>query len=207
MSSYFITAIGTDIGKTFTTCALVHARPEFMAYKPVVTGFSGEDTDTHRLIGAMGKGTVDEVSPWRYGAPLAPDMAAAREGKKLPFNELLAWSRGKEDAFIESIGGVMVPLTANETTRDWMELLGLPTILVAGTYLGSLSHTLTALAALREASIRVRAVVLSESAEPAATLEETHAALARQTETLIVAQPRVSTYREAHAIHALAKEL
>ena len=42
---------------------------------------------------------------------------------------------------IEGIGGIMVPLDARHTVLDWMNALDLPLLLVAGSYLGSLSHT------------------------------------------------------------------
>ncbi len=102
----------------------------------------------------------------------------------------------------------MVPLDTRHTTRDWMAALNLPVILVAGSYLGTISHTLTAIAALRAAGLAIHALILNESqyspvplAELAASIH-THAAL-----PLIVAQPRVSSWREAQAIHAFAREL
>lgn len=208
MNSYFITATGTDIGKTFVTCALAHAtgRP---AYKPLISGFEGTDTDTSRLIEAMGgASSPDDVSPWRYRAPLSPDMAAMAEGQAVPYDALVAWSRTRAAAqpcFIEGVGGAMVPLTAQHTTRDWMRALNLPLILVAGSYLGSISHTLTTLEALD--GMAVQAIILSESAQSTVSLEATRDSLARHTETLLVLQPRVSSYREAYAIHALAREL
>lgn len=205
MSAYFIAGTGTDIGKTFVSCAFAHAG--FRAYKPVVSGFAGEDTDTHRLIAAMGRGDINGVSPWRYQAPLSPDMAAAHEGKTVPYDKLLRWSRAKleERAVFEGAGGVMVPLDTHHTTRDWMEMLGLPVILVAGSYLGSISHTLTALEALR--NLKLQAIILNESEKSTVTLEATRETLSNHTDALIVMQPRVSSYREAHATHALAKEL
>lgn len=206
MSAYFITATGTDIGKTFATCAL-SAATGWPAYKPVISGFTGTDTDTHRLIDAMGQGKVEEVSPWRFTAPLSPDMAAAREGRVLDYAALLDWCRARAQSpgFIEGVGGVMVPLDDRHTTRDWMHALGLPVILVAGSYLGSISHTLSAVEVLNPLSIR--AILVSESAQSSVPLADTCATLARHTRHLIVPQPRVSSWREATAIHALAKEL
>lgn len=208
MSSYFITGTGTGIGKTFTTCAMLHAVPSFTGYKPVISGFVGEDTDTHQFIRAMGRGTIEGISPWRFLAPLSPDMAAAREQRTVPYEELVVWTHGRGDhALIEGVGGVMVPLDAEHTTRDWMRALKLPVILVAGHYLGSMSHTLTALEALRDARLTIRAVVVNESEGSPVPFLETCERLRNHTDALIVPQPRVSSYREAYAIHALAKEL
>lgn len=229
MSSYVIAATGTEIGKTFVTCALVYGSGR-QAFKPVITGFSGVETDAHRLIEAMRgapspqengfvwgmerarpQADLDEeiarIAPWRYAAPLSPDMAAAREGKTLRYRDLVAWSRLRDECFIETVGGIMVPLDERHTTLDWMVAMGLPVILVAGSYLGTLSHTLTALEVLRAAQLQTWAVVLNESRESTVGLEETRASLANHTDALIVVQPRVSSYRNATAIHALARNL
>jgi len=67
MSAYFITACGTGIGKTFTTCALIHAARaagrEVRAYKPVISGFDVADaeSDTARIMGAL------EIPPPKRG--------------------------------------------------------------------------------------------------------------------------------------------
>ena len=67
----------------------------------------------------------------------------------------------------------MVPLDDRHTVLDWMIALDLPLILVAGSYVGTLSHTLTALDVLDRAGLEVAAVVVNETPGSAATLEET----------------------------------
>ncbi len=73
----------------------------------------------------------------------------------------------------------MVPLTATETVLDWITALHVPALLVTGSYLGTLSHTLTAAEALRARGIAVAAIVVSESEESPVPLEETVATLKR----------------------------
>lgn len=199
----FIAGTGTGVGKTFTSCAIVKATG-WRAVKPVISGFGTGDCDTTQLIEAMGKGTIDDVSPWRYAAPISPDMAAAREGSTVPYDDIVAWSR-TQDALIEGVGGIMVPLTARHTTLDWMKVLQRPVVLVTGSYLGSLSHTLTALAALRTAKLDVTALIINESCDAAVPLPEMKSSLANHTDVKIVAQPRVASYREASEIHQLAR--
>ena len=53
--------------------------------------------------------------------------------------------------FIEGVGGIMVPLDGARTVLDWMAALEIPLLLVVGGYLGTISHTLTALDVLRAA--------------------------------------------------------
>jgi dethiobiotin synthetase len=192
--AHFITATGTDLGKTWLAAGLAQAlcaRGEAVrAVKPVMSGH--DDTrpaegDAAVLLRSLGvepaAAAVAAISPWCFAAPLSPDRAAALEGRRIDFDALVAWCRGEIETnegtlLIEGIGGVMVPLDARHTVRDLVAALGIPTLLLAGTYLGSLSHTLTALAALREVGVVPQAVVLVESAGSAVSVEDSAASLA-----------------------------
>jgi dethiobiotin synthetase len=79
----------------------------------------------------------------------------------------------RDALIIEGIGGIMVPLDDRHTVLDWMIELDLPLILAAGSYVGTLSHTFTALDVLDRANLRVAAVVVNETPGSAATLEDT----------------------------------
>jgi dethiobiotin synthetase len=102
-------------------------------------------------------------------------------------------SRAKGTLLIEGIGGVMVPLDDEHTVLDWMAALNIPVILVAGSYLGSLSHTLTSLDALRRRDIIIKALVVNETPAPTVSITETVATLKRfAASTPMVALPRSS---------------
>ncbi len=196
MRTVFVTSSGTGIGKTFVTLRLLaelNAQGKrARALKPVASGFDAEQpggSDTALLLGAQGlavtPANLDAVSPFRFAAPLSPDMAAAREQRTIPFDALVASCRapGGFDGvtLVEGIGGVMVPLDAQHTVLDWIAALGAPTLLVVGSYLGSLSHSLTAAAALRQRGVTLLGVVVSESTEQPVPAEETAACLERFT--------------------------
>ncbi len=72
----------------------------------------------------------------------------------------------------------MVPLDARHTVRDWIAALEVPTLLVAGTYLGALSHTLTALVALKAVGVVPAAIVVNESSDSTVSLDDTLTSLA-----------------------------
>ncbi|HEY7997669.1 MAG TPA: dethiobiotin synthase, partial [Pseudolabrys sp.] len=126
MSAYFVTSTGTDIGKTFVTAGLIRylreAGQAVHAIKPVMSGYNSsvaETSDPAVLLNALGlpidASTIDRVAPWRFRAPLSPDLAAAREGRNIDFKELISFSRKEIAAasgilFIEGVGGIMVPL-------------------------------------------------------------------------------------------------
>lgn len=193
MKAAFVTATGTDIGKTFVSAGLIRARiragGQAGAIKPVMSGYDPahpEKSDAGLLLAAMGSAisadAVAAISPWRFGAAISPDMAAAREGSAIPFQEVLGFCRAAVSEapgmmLVEGVGGVMVPLDAEHTMRDLIALLGLPVLLVAGSYLGTLSHTLTAAEALRDRGARIAAVVLSESEISPVPGEETAACI------------------------------
>jgi dethiobiotin synthetase len=177
MPALFVTGTGTDIGKTYVSCALIRALKArgaaVDAFKPVVSGFDPRDaagSDPARLAAALGDPAgLFRIAPRRYRAPLAPNLAARLEGQVLALDDLVidAVARTAElrDGLllVEGAGGVMSPLTDAETNLDMIVALGAPALLVAGSYLGTISHVLTALVALRAVQARVAAVVLSES--------------------------------------------
>jgi dethiobiotin synthetase len=187
MTRFFVTATGTDIGKSFITAALVRSARRLghsvAAFKPLVSGFDPNDwanSDPGVLLAAQGlpPTELDRLAPFRFTAPLSPDMAAAREGRSVDVAGLIQFSRqalqGPEEiVLIEGVGGVMVPLDATHTVLDWIKALEIPSLLVAGSYLGTISHTLTALTVMDAAGCPVRAVIISESVESPVPLEET----------------------------------
>ena len=202
MLGIFVTGTGTDIGKTFVTSLLLRslrARDRdhgglgavARALKPVISGFSEDkllECDSGQLLAAMEQDvTVDAInaiSPWRYQAPLSPDMAALREGAVLPFEEIVEFCRQAahqydDYLFVEGAGGVMVPLSDQYTLLDWMVELDWPILLVAGTYLGTISHTLTAVEALRARQVEPAMIILNRSLSEPVPPEETRDALLR----------------------------
>lgn len=198
MTPLFITGSGTGIGKTLIAEVLARQIQErgdaVRVLKPVISGYdpdSVQSSDTGRLLKCVGRDitadSIAEISPWRFAAPLSPDMAAAREGRGIDFDSLIAHCRemrltAERDGaqlLIEGVGGAMVPLTKRETTADWVAALDVPAAIVTGSYLGSISHALTALESLKVRNVRLAGIVISESPKSAAPLAEIAATLVR----------------------------
>jgi dethiobiotin synthetase len=195
MSAYFVTGTGTDIGKTFVAAGLLRhlheAGQPVWALKPVVSGFDPANlraSDPGILLEAMGHSVspdcIARISHWRFAAPLSPDMASARESKEVDFEALVAFCRDEISSrrgtlIIEGVGGVMAPLDTRHTVLDWIAALGIPAILVAGTYLGTISHTLTAAGALTRAGVQIAALVVNDRGDGAVPIDDTVATLAR----------------------------
>ena len=200
---YFVTGSGTEVGKTYSTASWVRtlrARGRSVtALKPIVSGLDALSlaaSDPGVLLQAMGRPvtpeTVAEVSPWRFGPPISPDMAAARAGTPLQLDSLVSFCRQADDevVLVEGVGGVMVPLNDTTLVRDWMVALGWPVVLVTGSYLGALSHTLSAVAAVEVAGLDVHAVIVSQSPVEPVPLAETVATLQRFCGVQVVPLPR-----------------
>jgi dethiobiotin synthetase len=183
MSALFVAGAHTDVGKTHVACALIEAARAagrtVEVLKPVVSGFDPAEwgaSDPGRLLASLGRApseaALDAISPWRYAAPLAPPMAARREGRSLALAEIAAFCRRRltdvtaDLALVEGVGGLMSPIADDATGLELMTALGLPAVLVGGSYLGAISHTLTALDTARRRGLAVQAVVVSQSPEP-----------------------------------------
>lgn len=205
MRPFFVTATGTEVGKTYVTCGLIRAlrrrNVPVTAFKPVISGFDPHDaetSDTGQLLTALGRTVNDqnivELSPWRFRAALSPDMAAEREDRPINLDALVATcaaaARPGIMTFIEGAGGLMSPLTPRFTNLDLAAAIDAHVLLVAGTYLGTISHTLTACEALKVRGRDPWAIILSESSESPVPPAETARAVARFTDAPIIVVSR-----------------
>ena len=222
MSAIFITGAGTDVGKTFVACRLVAELRRrgytVAAFKPLASGFDPahpETSDPGALLTALGEpvlsANLDRIAPFRYRAPLAPDLAAAAEGRCVDFDAVVAFSRRAmataDMVVIEGVGGVMSPIAERHTVLDWISALGSPALLVTGTYLGAQTHALTALAALQRRSVAVHAVVASETHGSTVGLNDGSRSLARFTTPVpVVTVPRLPP-GASHATFATLADL
>jgi dethiobiotin synthetase len=195
MPTLFIAGTGTDVGKTYVTASLIRSLratgAAVDALKPVVSGFDPDSpagSDPAVLLDALGRvwspESLAEISPWRFRAPLSPPLAAAREGVRLSGDIVIARCLQRTAnrpagawLLIESAGGIMSPLDDQLTMLDLAATLGAPVLLVAGSYLGTISHTLTAAAVIEAAGLALVAVVVSESSADTPPLQETVAAM------------------------------
>ncbi len=193
MSAVFFTGAGTEVGKTLAACALIRRVRErgqaVTAFKPVLSGYdpgAPEGSDAGRLLVALGEPVtpqnIHRIAPLRFDAPLSPPDAARREGAELHLADLVGrcaerMAAGDGLLIIEGAGGVMSPIAQDGLNIDLMSALNLPVVLAAANYLGAISHTLTALAALQARGLNVLAVVVQDLAEDGPDMADTLAAL------------------------------
>ena len=201
MTAIFITATGTDVGKTFVVASLIRLLRQMGrtvdAIKPIVSGYDATlaaASDPGVLIGALGlpfsPEAIDRVSPWRFRAAVAPDLAARREGRSIDVDAVVAYCQGAIERrpdilLIEGVGGIMVPLDDHRTILDVMMALRVPLMLVTGSYRGTISHTLTALDSLFRRDLNVLATIVNETPGSSIPLGDVVASIGRFTEPVI----------------------
>ncbi len=151
---------------------------------------------------------VERISPWRFKAPLSPHMAGRREGRAIVFQDVVEFCRrsmaGNHGVLlIEGVGGIMVPFDDRRTVLDLMSVLRVPVILVAGSYVGTISHTLSALEVMARRNLDIAAVVVNESEGSAASLEETVGTVERFADAIdVVGIPRLAPGADDHGAFA-----
>ena len=151
--AYFVTGTDTEVGKTYTTCALLaEARRRGMTalgMKPVAAGLdaAGRNEDVEQLAAASSfRPAAALQNPYAFQSPIAPHLAAADEACSIDFTviaEAVADLRQQADLLlVEGVGGFRVPLGPTQDSADLAVRLGLPVILVVGLRLGCINHAL-----------------------------------------------------------------
>jgi len=146
--------------------------------KPVETGCISDSSmpdglrpsDALRLKeAAKSKAPLELINPYRFSAPLSPNIAARQVGITIDLPEIKArfdeLAVNSETMIVEGAGGIMVPLNSNDTTLDLMALLALPIIIVAPSRLGCINHTLLTFNAAIDAGLTVAGIILNQPDE------------------------------------------
>jgi dethiobiotin synthetase len=188
----FITGTDTGVGKTHLATRIIAALRaqgwRVGAYKPVASGSKdGADgpvwSDLEQLHGALaGEFERERICPQRFNAPLAPPVAARREGKTVDAAILRSgfdWWRERADFLVvEGAGGLLSPLTETECVADLAASFGLPLIIVARLSLGTINHTLLTIEAAQSRNLAIAGIIFNQpvpaddDASPASNPEE-----------------------------------
>ena len=179
---YFISGIDTGIGKTYTTgylAKLWNAQgKKTITQKLIQTGNSdiSEDIEQHRKMMQMGWFPEDEsklTMPEIFTYPASPHLATKIDGREIDFQKVEDATRQLahkyEVVLLEGAGGLMVPLTTELLTVDYLAEKKFPVILVSSGRLGSINHTLLSLEALKSRGLELYALAYNlndESQDP-----------------------------------------
>lgn len=175
----FFTGTDTDVGKTYVASLAVaelrHSGRSVAVYKPVASGCEqvGQERvsgDATALWEASGRrGTLHDVCPQRFLAPLAPASAAAAEGQTvddaLLLSGLEAVSEGADWVVIEGAGGLLSPLSETQLNSDIADKLDTELVIVAANRLGVIHQVLATVLAAKALGLPVLGVILNQSSE------------------------------------------
>ena len=174
MSALSIAGTDTDVGKTFVTIALasywqtyfsqttVNKHPLLSIFKLIQTGTG--DVETYNSL-FTDVDSVEVIAPLRFSAPLAPPIAAEKEGKTIELGKIwqqLSSARQKSDlVLLETLGGLGSPVTneliVGNIAADWR----LSTILVVPVKLGAIANVVANVALARSLKIELLGIILN----------------------------------------------
>lgn len=161
MNGFFVTGIGTGIGKTLVSAVLVEAlKADY--WKPIQSGdldftdsdFIKEYTMHHQTI---------HPEEYVFSEPVSPHLAAKLDNKSIDLQYINIPNQNNY-LIVEGAGGLFVPLSDKYLIKDLIKLIQLPVIVVSMNYLGSINHTLLTIEALKQQNIPVAGIIFNGDA-------------------------------------------
>lgn len=169
---YFISGIDTDAGKSYATGFLAREwnkeGKRTITQKFIQTGNVGhsEDIDLHRRIMNIPFTPEDKeglTMPEIFSYPASPHLASRLDNRPINFNKIKhatqELSQRYDRVLLEGAGGLMVPLTADFLTIDYIVQEDYPLIFVTSGKLGSINHTLLSFEAIAKRGIKLDTVL------------------------------------------------
>ena len=159
MAKYFITGIGTGIGKTLIS-AILTEKLKADYWKPIQSG--DLDTSDSITLGNLISNTHTVIHPESYKLtqPLSPHLSARLDGIEIDLNKI-HMPLTDNNLIIEGAGGLMVPLNEKELIIDLIKKLNVEVILVSQNYLGSINHTLLSVNLLKQYEIPIKGIIFN----------------------------------------------
>lgn len=172
ITGVFFLGTDTEVGKTYHACelarTLVSRKVRVGVFKPAESGVTDSSkSDSQRLLeSARLDCGIHRVCPQSFQAPAAPAVAAEMEGRcvdqELLTNGINWWTERCDFLIVEGAGGVMSPLSYNQTVVEFAQEVGLPVILVAANRLGVVNHTLMSLEAIEARGLQTLGIIMND---------------------------------------------
>ncbi len=167
MNVLLITGTDTEVGKTVLTVALAaywqkYQTQTFGIMKLIQAGTG--DRELYNQTFPLNQ-SLEEITPLYFDAPLAPPIAAAKEGRTVDL--AIVWKalenlRSKRDwVIVEALGGLGSPVTDELTVADLAKSWRLPTVLVVPVKLGAIASTVANVALARLTGFNLKGIVLN----------------------------------------------
>ncbi|WP_299766917.1 dethiobiotin synthase [uncultured Dokdonia sp.] len=196
MSTYFITGISTEVGKTIAS-AIVTEALEADYWKPVQAG-ELDYSDTHKIKYLVSNGISQyHDNSFALHTPMSPHAAAEIDGVKITMPKIKR-PKTSNNLVIEGAGGLLVPLNDIDTIIDLIQ----PTdkvIVVSRHYLGSINHTLLTIEALKSRNLTIAGIIFSGEEHPT-----TEAIITKMTKVPIIGRIEEEPYFDERVVSEYA---
>ena len=155
--NYFVTAIGTDSGKTLASAILCEAlRADY--WKPVQSGLPRDTATVEGLVSDAR--IVFHPEQFLLKTPVSPHTSAKLEGKSISLRDFVLPAT-RNDLIIEGAGGCLVPLNDDDLMADLITKLKCEAIVISNHYLGSINHTLLSFEALKSRNLPLKGIIFN----------------------------------------------
>lgn len=156
---FFITGISTEVGKTVAS-AIVTQALEADYWKPIQAG-DLDNSDSHKIEKYISNSKT-KIHPNSYAlnTPASPHLAAEIDGIRINLDKIVEPKSNNEHLVIEGAGGLLVPLNETDTIADLIRE-DYQVIVVSRHYLGSISHTLLTIEALKSRNANIAGIIFS----------------------------------------------
>jgi dethiobiotin synthetase len=159
MAKYFISGIGTGIGKTLAS-AILTEKLNADYWKPIQSGdLEQSDSITVKSLTSNDK-TIIHPESYRLNHPLSPHLSAKLDQIEIELDRIVV-PQTNNHLIIEGAGGLMVPLNEKELLIDLIKKLDVEVILISQNYLGSINHTLMSANILNQYKIKVAGIIFN----------------------------------------------
>lgn len=157
--NYFVTGIGTDVGKTVIAAILTEAL-EADYWKPIQAG-DLENSDTIKVQKLVSNTkTVFHKETYQLTQPMSPHAAARIDKIEISLDKIQL-PKTTNNLIIEGAGGLMVPLNDKVLIIDLIKELDAEVVLVSQNYLGSINHTLLSIESLKTRNIKIAGIIFN----------------------------------------------
>lgn len=199
MSTFFITGISTEVGKTVAAAIITEAL-QADYWKPIQAG-DLDNSDTHKVKRLVSNDISQyHDNSFALNTPMSPHASAKMDNITISANKIKR-PKTKNTLVIEGAGGVLVPINDTETVAQLIA----PTdkvIIVSRHYLGSINHTLMTVEVLKARKLNIAGILFSGDEHPT-----TEAIIAKMSQVPIIGRIDEEPYIDANVVSEYADRL
>lgn len=155
--NYFVTAIGTDSGKTLVSAILTEML-QADYWKPVQAGYP-RDTETVQSLVSNERSRFYKEA-YLLNTPASPHASARLDDVTISLDQIVP-PVSNRDLIIEGAGGILVPLNDEDVVLDIVKKVRAEIILVSDLYLGSINHTLLTAEVIKSRGLKVKGLIFN----------------------------------------------